>query len=63
MSIIETLEKEEERPLYFVEIERVSLKELQEYGERPFIRHDILNLVKDDLVMGDFECNLFSIDP
>ena len=61
LALIDILEIEKNRPVYFIEIERVVLDKMKGYEN--FNRIDILNLVKDDLILSDFECNLFSANP
>ena len=61
LALIDILEIEKNRPVYFIEIQRVVIDKMKGYED--FNRKDMLNLVKDDLILSDFECNLFSVNP
>ena len=45
-----------------IEIIKATMERPVDAEQKPATRVDILNLFKDDLVLCDRECNLFSLD-
>ena len=60
---IEELEEEQGRPVYFVELLKKVIAQQKGVSEpRKPSRMDVLNVMKDDLVLCDAECNMFSLN-
>ena len=63
LTVIRRVEEKLQRPVYFIEIYREALKYANETGETLLIRsQDLQNIFRDDLVLGDAELNLYSLD-
>ena len=56
------LERDLKRPVYFVEIYKMTLEKPIDGKQKPADRIDLNSLFKDDLVLADEEMNRFSLD-
>ena len=59
---IARLENEKKRPVYIIEVVRETMERPVDAEQKPATRVDMLNLFKDDLILCDKECNLYSLD-
>ena len=48
--------------MYIIEVVRETMERPVDAEQKPATRVDMLNLFKDDLILCDKECNLFSLD-